>query len=88
MCIRWGSGGKQYKKEFRMSSLESLLLKYKLKQLSIGEAIVPCRIIERYFKVNVSFQFGSFGRAFKQKVSIFLSYLKIQQYPTVYFTFQ
>lgn len=54
MCIRWGSGGKQYKKEFRMSSLESLLLKYKLKQLSIGEAIVPCRIIERYFKVKMS----------------------------------
>ena len=37
-----------------MSSLESLLLKYKLKQLSIGEAIVPCRIIERYFKVKMS----------------------------------
>lgn len=54
MCICWGSGEKQYKKEFRMSSLESLLLKYKLKQLSIGEAIVPCRIIERYFNVKMS----------------------------------
>lgn len=37
-----------------MSSLESLLLKYKLKQLSIDEAIVPCRIVERYFKVKMS----------------------------------
>lgn len=38
-----------------MSPLEpSLLLEYMLKQLSNGEAIVPCRVIERLFKVRMS----------------------------------